>query len=247
MALTIDELAARAGMTVRNVRNYQTKGLLPPPQLEGRRGLYSDEHLARLQLIKEMQASGFNLAAIRTLLDRTPVGAGREVLRFEQALLSPWSDERPEIVSTEELARRFGNPDPSFLARAERAGVVRALDDGSIELTSPRLIRAGEQVMALGIPIEAVIEVMEELAENSNRVAAAFVNLFLENVWRPFEAAGRPPDRWPEIRDRLERLRPLASEALLTTFGTRMLGAVEDAFGSELEETIPSDPIREVS
>ncbi|RBL82271.1 transcriptional regulator, partial [Streptomyces cavourensis] len=29
--LTVDELAARAGVTVRTVRFYSTRGLLPPP------------------------------------------------------------------------------------------------------------------------------------------------------------------------------------------------------------------------
>ena len=103
-APAIEELAGRAGMTVRNVRNYQTKGLLPPPRLAGRKGVYSDEHLARLQLIKEMQAGGFNLTAIRKLLEGVPEGAGREALRFEQALLSPWSEDEPEIVEVAELA-----------------------------------------------------------------------------------------------------------------------------------------------
>jgi DNA-binding transcriptional MerR regulator len=234
MAFTIEELAHGAGMTVRNVRNYQTKGLLPPPRLEGRKGVYDDEHLARLQLIKEMQGAGFNLVAIRTLLERTPEGAGREVLRFEQALLSPWTDDGPEIVTAEDLAERFGNPPPEILVRAERAGVLRVLDDGRVELLAPALIRAGEQVMALGVPIEDVIEVTEQLVANSNRIASVFVDLFLRNVWRPFEQAGRPPERWPEIRAALEGLRPLASDALLGAFQARMSHAVEEAFGTEL-------------
>ena len=235
MALTIEELAQRAGMTVRNVRNYQTKGLLPPPQLAGRKGLYSDEHLARLQLIREMHSGGFNLTAIRKLLDGVPEGSGREALRFEQALLSPWSDEAPEIVDAAELAERFGNPGPEALARVEKAGVLRVLDDGRVELIAPGLVRAGERVLSLGIPLEDVVDITEQLVANSNRVAAAFVDLFLRNVWRPFEQAGKPADRWPEVRAALEALRPLASEALLGAFQARMSRAVEDAFGNELQ------------
>jgi DNA-binding transcriptional MerR regulator len=232
--LTIEELARRAGMTVRNVRNYQTKGLLPPPELKGRKGVYDDEHLARLVLIKEMQGAGFNLAAIRALLRSVPEGAGREALRFEQALLSPWGDEKTTIVEAGELADRFGHPPPEVFARAERAGIVRTLDDGRVEILAPRLVRAGEQVMALGVPVADVLEVTEQLVANSNRIAAAFVELFLRNVWRPFEQAGRPAEKWPEIRTALERLRPLATEALLGSFQARMSLAVEEAFGSEL-------------
>src|SRR5215218_11454095 len=66
--LTIGELAAAAGMTVRNIRNHQSRGLLPPPELEARTGYYGAEHLERLRLIQAMQADGFNLEAIRRLL-----------------------------------------------------------------------------------------------------------------------------------------------------------------------------------
>src|ERR687896_2460099 len=85
-ALTIDEVAHRAGMTVRNVRAHQTRGLLPPPQLRGRTGYYGAEHLARLRLIKDMQTAGFNLNAIKKLLDAAPHGTGEEILQLERAL-----------------------------------------------------------------------------------------------------------------------------------------------------------------
>ena len=233
--MTIDELARAAGTTVRTVRNYQTKGLIPGPTLAGRTGLYEAEHLARLQLIKDMQGAGFNLTAIKRLLAQVPEGAGEEALRFGQALFSPWTDEKPEIVSAEELAKRFGDPGPEVLERAERAGVLRPTGDGRFEISIPSLMRAGEQVMALGVPLDQALDVVESLVANSNRVAGTFVELFLENVWRPFEAEGRPSEKWPEVRAALERLRPLAAEALLATFRARMATAVEGAFGSALE------------
>lgn len=232
--ITIDELARAAGVTVRNVRNYQTKGLIPPPELHGRKGVYGKEHLARLELIKEMQASGFKLSAVKKLLDRIPLGAGEEALRFERTLLSPWGNEEPEIMSADELAARFGDPPPEVLERAESMGVVRVLQDGRVELPVPSLVRAGEQVVALGIPLEDVIGVMEQLMANSNRIAGAFVDLFLRNLWQPFEEAGRPPEQWPQIRTALERLKPIASEAVLAGFQARMARSVEEAFGSAL-------------
>ena len=232
--MDIDELARAAGMTVRNVRNYQTKGLVPAPELRGRKGIYGKDHLVRLQLIKEMQAAGFNLAAIKKLLDRVPPGAGEEALRFGRSLLSPWTDEEPEIVPGRELAARFGNPPPEAFERARRMGVVRLLDDGRVELPVPSLARVGEQVMALGVPLEDVLSVMEQLIASSNRVAGAFVDLFLRNIWRPFDDAGRPAEQWPQVRAALERLRPIALEAVLAGFQSRMSHAVEDAFGAEL-------------
>ena len=57
-------------MTVRNVRAHQSRGLLPPPEVRGRTGYYGAEHVARVELIRELQADGFNLELIRRLLER---------------------------------------------------------------------------------------------------------------------------------------------------------------------------------
>ena len=54
-------------------------------------------------------------------------------------------------------------------------------------------------------------------------------------MWKPFEAAGRPEERWPEVSDALERLRPLAAESLMAVFGVAMDDAAERAFGRQLE------------
>ena len=78
---TIDELAQATGMTTRNIRAHQSRGLLPPPVVRGRTGYYGDEHAARLRLILRMQADGFNLGAIRRVLDSVPSGTALFLLR----------------------------------------------------------------------------------------------------------------------------------------------------------------------
>src|SRR4051794_27481490 len=60
-ALTIDQLAQRTGMTVRNIRAHQSRGLLPPPEVRGRTGYYGEDHITRIELIQDLQADGFNL------------------------------------------------------------------------------------------------------------------------------------------------------------------------------------------
>src|ERR1700750_802635 len=80
-ALTIDQLAQRTGMTVRNLRAPQSRGLLPPPDVRGRTGYYGPEHEARVELIKELQADGFNLEAIRRLIENAG-GSTEDGLRF---------------------------------------------------------------------------------------------------------------------------------------------------------------------
>ena len=233
--MTIDELAARVGMTARNIRAHQSRGLVPPPALAGRTGLYGAEHVARLKLIKEMQAAGFNLAAIKQLLEAAPPGSAEEVLEFERTLLRPWGSEEPRVYDAGELAEFFGPVEPEALERAIELGVLNEAGDGRFEAPSPSLLRAGADLVALGVPIRSVLEVLEDLLEHSRNISTSFVNLFIENVWLPFEKGGRPEADWPQVRGAVEELRPLATEALLVVFRAQMTKAIEEAFGRELE------------
>jgi DNA-binding transcriptional MerR regulator len=104
-SMTIDELAQRTGMTVRNIRAHQSRGLVPPPEVRGRTGYYGDDHVGRVELIQELQADGFNLESIRKLLD-TAGGSSAEVLNFSRTLRAPFEDEQPEILTEEEFAER---------------------------------------------------------------------------------------------------------------------------------------------
>uniref|UniRef100_UPI00286D8608 helix-turn-helix domain-containing protein n=1 Tax=Nocardioides sp. TaxID=35761 RepID=UPI00286D8608 len=70
--LTLDELTERVGMSVRNIRFYTSKHLVPPPLRRGRSGYYSADHVARLELVRELQAHGFTLSAIKGYVDRIP-------------------------------------------------------------------------------------------------------------------------------------------------------------------------------
>jgi DNA-binding transcriptional MerR regulator len=236
--MTIDELARRTGMTVRNIRAHQSRGLVGPPQVRGRTGYYGEEHLERIELIKELQADGFNLEAIRRLLEGAG-GSSREVLDFSRALRAPFEDEQPEILEAAEIAERWGGRlDPALVARAERLGLMRSVGDGRLEVFSPRLQRAGMELAALGVPPAAALEVAAKVRTHARRIARVFVELFLDSVWKPFNRAGRPEEDWPKVREALERLRPLASEAVLASFQQVMSEAVEDATAHELQREL---------
>jgi DNA-binding transcriptional MerR regulator len=237
-AMTIDELARRTGMTVRNIRAHQSRGLVPPPAVRGRTGFYGDDHVERIDLIKELQADGFNLEAIRRLLEGAG-GSSREVLTFSRALRAPFEDEEPEILDAEEFGERWGGqPDPALVARAEKLGMMRTLPDGRIEILSPRLQRAGVELAALGVSAEMALEVAAKVRGHARRVARVFIELFMESVWKPFNEAGRPEEEWPKVRDALERLRPLASEAVLSIFQQVMSEAVEETASREIQREL---------
>ena len=120
---------------------------------------------------------------------------------------------------------------------------MRPLGEGRFEVLSPRSQRAGIELAALGIPAETALEIGEKVRRHARGVARAFVELFLENVWKPFNRAGRPEEEWPKVREALERLRPLASEALLAMFQLVMSEAVEEAAGREIRQELrePAD------
>jgi DNA-binding transcriptional MerR regulator len=234
-SMTIDELARRTGMTVRNIRAHQSRGLVPPPEVRGRTGYYGDAHVSRIQLIQELQADGFNLEAIRKLLEGAG-GSSSEVLNFSRTLRAPFEEEQPEILDAEEMAERWGGPlDDRLMARTEKLGLLRDLGDGRYEILSPRLQRAGVELAELGVPPGVALEVVSQVRTSARRVARVFIELFLDNVWKPFNDAGRPEEDWPKVRDALERLRPLASEALLAIFQQVMSETVEEVTGREIQ------------
>ena len=231
--LTIDELARRTGMTVRNIRAHQARGLIPGPELVGRTGYYGEEHLQRLEVVKDLQAQGFNLEGIRQLLD----GAGEnreDALGFTRALREPFADEAPRETTFDELLERWGDlADLKMLRRAASLGLIRSLGGARLEERSPRLSEAGIELARIGISAERALDTVELIQRHVDAIAEAYVRLFLEEVWQPFEAAGRPPERWPEVREALERLRPLANQAVVAIFGLAMGDHVDEAFGRE--------------
>jgi DNA-binding transcriptional MerR regulator len=233
--MTVDELARRAGMTVRNVRAHQSRGLLQPPQVRGRTGYYGPEHLARLEFIKELQAEGFNLESIRRILENAPEASPQEALDFTRALTAPFSEERSEIVSVDELAEPWGEQaTPEVRRKVLNLGLMRDLGDGRVEIRTPRLQRASEELAELGVPLEAAIEVIRVLKRHSEAVAKAYADLFVERVWRPFERGERTDSDWSDLRDALERLRPLAAQSLLAVFQVVMTDTVEETMDREL-------------
>jgi DNA-binding transcriptional MerR regulator len=236
-SLTIDELSRATGMTVRNIRAHQSRGLLPAPRVVGRTGYYGQDHVARLELIREMQADGFNLGSISRLLEGVGESSS-DVLDFTRAVREPFEEEEPEILSAEELVQRWGDADPALLRRAERLGLLNPIGGGRYEAPSPRVLRAGGELAELGIPLSTALDVAAKLRRQSREVARVFIELFLENVWKPFEKAGRPEEEWPRVRESLERLRPLASESLLSIFQLVMTEATDKAFGRALEREL---------
>jgi DNA-binding transcriptional MerR regulator len=239
--MTIDELARESGATSRNIRAYQTRGLLPSPRMEGRVGYYDEGHLARLKYIANLQERGFSLAAIQCLLDAWEEGRGlNDVLGFEEALTAPWSDETPERIPLERLMEQFpeGLERPELLLRSIELGLLVEVD-GELEAPSPRLYRVGVELVAAGVPLAAVLDEYERLVTDADRIAGRFVELFESNVWEPFVAAGMPPERLAQVTEALQRARPTASMAMDAALAHAMERAVAASAARQVARFLP--------
>jgi DNA-binding transcriptional MerR regulator len=230
--LTIEQLAAETGMSVRNIRSHQARGLLPPPEVRMRVGYYGPRHVAQLRLISALQDEGFNLNGIKRLLE-DPHGTAERLVRVRESLAAPLSDKPTEILTAVELGRRFRlEPDEGreLLRRAIKLGILIPLGGDKYEAPNPSLLAVGDEAVKSGIPLRAALEVIEEIQRHCDSVSRSFVKLFLREVWKPFATADMPVERWPEIEDAVDRLRPAAAEALMTIFQGRLSTQIEGAF-----------------
>jgi len=227
---SVDDLARRAGTTVRNVRLYQERGLLPPPRRDGRRGWYNDDHLRRLRLVLTMLGRGYPITAIRELTDA--LAGGRtlaDVLGFEEALAEPFLTEEPRTLTPEELLDLFPGDSPlENLQRAVELGILVPVADGFVA-PSPALLEAGAQLVDDGVPLEAVLDAAAEIRAATDRLAERFVALFTDHVWQPFVDAGMPADDLPRITAMLQRQRPLVAKAVMPALAQAMQRHTDEA------------------
>jgi DNA-binding transcriptional MerR regulator len=226
--LTIEQLAAKVGMSVRNIRNHHSRGLLPAPEVRARVGYYGPDHVARLRLILDLQADGFNLAAIERLVNASS-GSAERLLGLRHALTEPRESERPEVLTGAELQERFGDVDAKAAERIAKLGLLVALGDDRFEAPSPALIGAAEQVIELGIPLHAALALVERVSRDCESISRAYVRLYVKELWEPFVAEGQPEERWEEVTAAITALRGIAPGALLAIFKLRLAAEVEGA------------------
>ncbi|GAA4789968.1 MerR family transcriptional regulator [Actinomycetospora chlora] len=239
--MTVDVLARRAGMTVRNVRAHAARGLLPPPHLEGRTGYYGPEHLARLDLITQLQDQGFALSAIERLVASTPRQSAEEALSQYLHMLAPWTPEPPLEMAAGEVTGWLGVDvsDETWDALVG-ASLLQQLGGGRVRVPNPGLVRAGAEAMRLGMPAEALIVMREELTTHVGAVTARFVDLFRRTVWAEYRAEGLPVERAQQVRDVVGALQPVAAQALLSTFRESMPAAIS-LFLDEVSDALEQD------
>ena len=214
--LGVEELAERAGMSVRTVRFYAGRGLIPPPLMQGRVGSYGADHLARLELVRELQAHGFTLAAIERYLARIPADATAQDIALHRTLLAPWAPDLPETVGRDELERRAGRPlDDSDVEVLVALGVVEPTPDDGVFRVAPAHLGLGVEMLDLGLSVEAAAAVQRVFAAHGRAIAEELTELFRSQVWPALRERDYPPERIQAI---VERFKPVTVQALVMAY-----------------------------
>lgn len=239
LELTVDELAARVGTTVRNVRAYQDKGLVPPPERRGRNAVYSEVHLFRLRLVHQLLERGFTLASIGELLDAWDQGQDLAALMgLEHAIASPFSSEAPAHLTLPQVVERFGATAPSALAKAIALGFLEPEGDG-FRAPSPRLLHAGEELVRAGVPLDALLDEAAELRADVERIATGFVDLVAEHVFDVYGEGRLPPaPEVPRLAAIVRRLRPLAVMVVEAELARALERKARDALDARLAHVL---------
>jgi DNA-binding transcriptional MerR regulator len=217
--LTLEELTERVAMSVRNVRFYTARGLVPPPIRRGRSGYYSADHVARLQLVQELQGHGFTLSAIERYVAGIPAGASPEDIALHRTMLAPWMAHSSEELSRAELEQRAGRPlSPHDLDILSALGVVKATGRGHFQASMSQL-GVGLGLLDLGYPIEAARAAAEVYAAHGRAIAEELYELFRTKVWPVYKEQGVSPEKIQEV---VERLKPLSIASLVQAYESGM-------------------------
>jgi DNA-binding transcriptional MerR regulator len=236
----IDELARLAATTVRNVRVYQDRGLLAPPRRDGRVGIYTDAHLARLRLIGQLLRRGYTFANIGEMLSVWERGGNlAEVLDLESAVGHPWSDEIPGHVTAEQLRESFGAQDTAEnRVRAVALGILEP-DGGRYRVPSPRLLSAGAEMVAAGMTLSTVLDLAERLRVHVDEVAADMAATVAGHVVAAHLENGAPQGKdIAEAAAIIRRLRPLAQVVVDSMLAQAMSQHVQEALGDHVVQVL---------
>lgn len=202
--MTVEELARQTGVSVRNIRAYQTSGLLPPPALHGRLGLYSALHKSRLELIREMRHMGFGLEAIRDQLARMPDRAGVEYSVIAQMFSNGFFRvEQPLRRSLAQLTKDWGESiTPEQVMPLLNTGLYQTVEavqdplppEAQVEILSPSLWTIGKQMAEMKVPLSTSLQLQNQLIEHLRAIAEGCVEQFVAAMVRELMTTLRPAD-----------------------------------------------------
>lgn len=218
---TIDELARAAGTTVRSLRVYHERGVLPPPQVKGRTGYYSPEHLNRVRTISRLLDRGIKLNGIKELLNAWDRGDDLGDILGVGSLLGDLQPGEPtagepvaagDTIAATELQERYASV-PNGLARIVAAGLYEPVDAATYRPADRQLVRMADQLVAAGVPDAEVLGELERMRADCDRMARRFVDLFHRTAWQKYRESERSSADLAELTGQLQLARSLPGKA----------------------------------
>ncbi len=233
----IDELAQRSGVTVRNIRAYQERGLLPPPERRGRVALFDDAHLTRLKIITSMLERGYTTAHITEMLTAWAGGKDlADVIGLETALVPPDDDVQPRNVSRDE-ARELAGGEVDLAVLAD-AGFIELHGDQA-RLLRPDLLRSFAEMRDFGMSTKALVRLHSEVSVSIDEITRLLVNEGVRQLGPRFVSDREPTtEEVGELVLMLTRFRVLAMTAVTATLGASIERTVEDLLAAYLAEFV---------
>lgn len=220
MELTIDQLAQQVGMTARNIREWQTQGLVPPPERRGRIGVYSDEHVAVIDRVKRLKKDGFPLDIIRRMIDKSGESE-TDVRHLAAEVLSPFATTGSAAMSRAALRDRLGAAADSAL---KRLGLVSDVDADTVLVPDITTLGVIEHLVAAGLSLERLVDILVEADWHQRAIARLFLDAYVDDVWQPFVESGFSSPGWRAMAEDAAKARPLALHLL----SHRMQRALDD-------------------
>jgi DNA-binding transcriptional MerR regulator len=230
--LTVDQLAARAGVTVRTVRFYSTRGLLPPPTIGPRRvGRYGPDHLSRLALIEELQNQGMTLSAIERYLQRLPEDMSPHDLAIHRAMVASWMPDTVDEATRDELEQRVGRRlTDDDLERLTAMSVLESTDDSALFRVDPTLLHLGVRLLDMPFSQETILAAREAMMEHARSAARELSRLFKDEVWQPYRERETDPEQLARMKSLSAHMQPMVVQALMTAFQRSLKEELRDAF-----------------
>jgi hypothetical protein len=97
---------------------------------------------------------------------------------------------------------------------------------------------AAQSMVDLGIPLASSLDVIEQLRKHADGIAKLYVELFLGEVWRPFDDSGRPAERWPQVYETIEQLHKVSGEAVLAVLQLAVAERLDVTFGRDIVRNV---------
>jgi DNA-binding transcriptional MerR regulator len=238
---TIDELARLGATTVRNIRAYQERGILPAPVRHGRAGIYGDTHLAQLRIIAQLLGRGYSIANISELFEAHARGQSlNHLIGIDTALTSQWVAHMPTLHTLEDLVALLPTPPTTEdIGRAFQMGILEPAEKNLVRLRSPVLIKLAIRFMEQGFSLNQLLNLMQSIYPSFTHIAESLSAIAVQ------VALGNTPPQtvrnaeYTEQRIRLIwSLRPMVSQMVEQEIALSLSTALQRQMTEQLIQTM---------